>query len=75
MKEVIYAYKMVPIEITKEELKAISKVIEYLWNDERRDYECHGKEETNGHIFEAVATLDNLKQRTQRVFDSFAQIG
>ncbi len=33
MKEVTYAHKMVPVEITREELRAISKVVEFLWDD------------------------------------------
>jgi hypothetical protein len=44
------------IKTTKELKTAISKVVDYNWNDELRDYEAH-KEDTS-HIFLVLKSLD-----------------
>lgn len=40
----------------------LSNVLDYLWQDERRDFEDRPPTETGPHIFESLAILDQWLQ-------------
>jgi len=46
------------IVITEKQLDAMRKVIDYLFNDEYKDWSATGRHDD--HIFNAVKTLDDL---------------
>ena len=48
------------IEITRDELQALNKVIRYLWDDESKDYRTDPRP---NHIFQSVETMRNLVGR------------
>ena len=48
------------LEISSSELKAISSVLDYLWHDEKKDYETDPRP---GHIFLTLQTLNQLACR------------
>ena len=75
MKDVFNPYTAIPIEITREELRAISKVVEYLWHDECKDARCYEGAEAASHIFVSVKMLDELKRRVAHTFGLFTQVG
>ncbi len=75
MKVVFNPYTAIPVEISKEELRAISKIVEYLWHDECKDARCYEGAEAAGHIFASVRMLDDLKRRVAHTFDMFTQVG
>ena len=43
------------------ELDHLKTVVNYLYNDERKHYECEGKPEN--HIFESVVALEEFVKR------------
>ncbi len=48
------------LEFNSSELKAISSVLDYLWHDEKKDYETDPRP---GHIFLTLQTLNQLADR------------
>ncbi len=75
MKDVFNPYTAIPIEITRDELRAISKVVEYLYRDESRDAWSYKGEERANHIFASVLKLDDLKRRVAHAFGLLTQVG
>ena len=75
MKDVINPYTAISIEITRDELRAIDKVVEYLWDDERKDTQYYRGALADDHIFVSVKMLDELKRRVAYTFDQFTQVG
>ena len=75
MKDVINPYTAISIEITRDELRAINKVVKYLWDDERKDAQYYRGALADGHIFLSVKILDELKRRVADTFDQFTQVG
>ncbi len=55
----------IPFEITRDEMWAINKVVEYLWDDESKDYRNYKE---NDHIFRSLKTADELRQRAAERF-------
>ena len=55
----------IPFEITRDEMWAIDKIVEYLWDDENKDYR-NNKE--NDHIFRSVKAADELRRRAAERF-------
>ncbi len=55
----------IPFEITRDELWALDKVVEYLWDDESKHYECNKE---NDHIFRSVKMADELRRRAAERF-------
>ncbi len=56
----------VPFEITRDELRALTIVVAYLWEDENKDYECNKEHD---HIFLSVKTADGLTRRAAERFE------
>ena len=75
MKDVINPYTAISIEITRDELRAIDKVVEYLWDDEGKDAQHYRGALADDHIFVSVKMLDELKRRVAYTFDQFTQVG
>ena len=55
----------IPFEITRDEMWAIDKVVEYLWDDESKDYRSNKEKD---HIFLSLKTADELRQRAAERF-------
>ena len=56
----------VPFEITREELRALTIVVGYLWEDENTNYECNKEHD---HIFLSVKTANELTRRAADRFE------
>ena len=57
------------VETSSSELTAISNVIDYLWHDEKKDYEADPRP---GHVFLALQTINQLAFRAAEARDSTA---
>ena len=62
----------VPFEITKDEVFAIREVRDYLWADQKKDFECRKAEGCEkGHIFESLKAIDGLVHRAVYRFELY----
>ena len=50
-----------PIEITENEQLAIAHIVNYLWEDEKKDYECDDIPNPN-HIFKYLKVLKRWRK-------------
>ena len=48
------------IEITRDDLRAMNEIVQYLWDDERKDYRT---EPRPAHVFLSVQALRNVIDR------------
>jgi hypothetical protein len=48
---------MTAAKLTPDEVRAMDRVVDYLFTDEREDYEASQSEDREGHIFNQVLIL------------------
>ena len=50
-------------QMTVAELEHLCNVVEYLYHEEQKDYECCDSEDREDHIFNSIFVLDGVVNR------------
>ena len=51
------------MQMTPKELDHLRTVVNYLYDDEQKDYECNRPEDRENHIFKSIFVLEGFVNR------------